>query len=311
MSRAAAISVDLDEVACYEAIHGVATNDAPADVIYDYCVPRLAELFASYDLRATFFVIGSSLERAENRERVRALHAAGHEIANHSYSHPYDLTRQIRVEIARDISAGADAIENAVGVRPVGFRAPGYTVTDALFEVLDELGVRYDSSVFPCPLYYGAKVATLGWMALLGRESQSIADTPMVLRASPDPYRVGRPYWKRGGGILELPIGVTTRRTGALPYIGTSLVLARPAGARWLTRRMLGRSFINLELHGIDVADADADGLAHLKPHQPDLRVALSSKLDALRKAIETMRDAGYRFSTLSQAAVELDTALQ
>ena len=76
----------------------------------------------------------------------------------------------------------------------------------------------------------------------------------------PEPYRPdARAPWRRGQApIVELPIGVTPLlRT---PAIGTSLLLA-PAWLRArLLRAMRRRPFFNLELHGIDLADADRDG---------------------------------------------------
>ena len=154
------------------------------------------------------------------------------------------------------------------GRDPSGFRAPGYTVTDALFSALDVAGVEYDSSVFPCPSYYAAKVAALAAMRLRGRASASIVDTPAVLQAPREPYRIGRPYWRRGDGLLELPVGVTPLQ---LPYIGTSLILGGERTAERLTKQMLGRELINLELHGLDAADAEEDGLAALDrtPRRP------------------------------------------
>ncbi len=299
--RLASVSVDLDEVPLYAAIHGLATPDGPsAHAVYDRCVPRLTEWLDGESIRATFFAIGKDLERAENRETVSALQRAGHEIANHSYHHRYDLTRRTPAEMQEDVERGADTIEAACGRRPTGFRAPGYTVTDALFNALDRAGVGYDSSVFPCPSYYAAKVAALAGIRLRGRKSTSILDTPSVLRAPRDPYRVGRPYWRRGNGLLELPIGVTPLQ---LPYIGTSLVLGGEKIAARLTRQMLGRELINLELHGIDAADATQDGLADLAPHRADLRRTAAEKLRSLRTAIEVIRDAGYELVTLEEAA--------
>ena len=70
-----------------------------------------------------------------------------------------------RAEIRRQIEEGARAIERATGERPVGFRAPGYTITDEVFDVLAELGVAYDSSVFPCPAYWAAKAAAIALIA--------------------------------------------------------------------------------------------------------------------------------------------------
>ncbi len=299
--RLASISIDLDEVPRYAAIHGVATPTGPsAHAIYDRCVPRLTEWLSDESIRATFFAIGEDLERAESRATISALHRAGHEIANHSYHHRYDLTRCALTDIREDVERGADAIEQACGKRPTGFRAPGYTVTDALFSALDVAGVEYDSSVFPCPSYYAAKVAALGAIRLRGRGSASIVDTPSVLRAPREPYRIGRPYWRRGDGMLELPIGVTPLQ---LPYIGTSLILSGEKIAERLTKQMLGRELINLELHGLDAADADEDGLATLAPHRADLRRTAAVKLRSLRAAVRTIRDAGYELVTLQEAA--------
>ncbi|MBW1831856.1 MAG: polysaccharide deacetylase family protein [Deltaproteobacteria bacterium] len=165
--RLASISVDLDEVPLYAAIHGLAIPHGPsAHAAYDRCVPRLTEWLDDESIRATFFAIGKDLERDENCETISALQLAGHEVANHSYHHRYDLTRRTPAEIQEDVERGADAIERACGKRPIGFRAPGYTVTDALFNALDRAGVGYDSSVFPCPSYYAAKVATLAGIRL-------------------------------------------------------------------------------------------------------------------------------------------------
>ena len=124
-----------------------------------------------------------------------------------------------------------------------------------------------------------------------------------MLLASADPYRVARPYRKRGQGLLELPIGVTKGSSGRLPYIGTSLVLGGPTVAKALSRAMLGRPLVNLELHGIDLCDAEADGLEWLAPHQPDLRVPLAQKEAALRAAIREVRAMGYPWVRLDDAA--------
>jgi peptidoglycan/xylan/chitin deacetylase (PgdA/CDA1 family) len=307
--RLAALSVDLDEVGCYAAIHGLELPwDDSAVAVYDRAVERFAALFADERVPATFFVVGTDLDRAINCERVAALAKQGHELGNHTRSHFYDLTRRDRATIREEIAGGSAAIERATGKAPVGFRAPGYTITDTVFEVLAELGVRYDSSVFPCPAYYAAKAAAIGSIALRRRKSRSIVDDPRVLRAPANPYVAGRPYWHRakhgeGTGVVELPIGVTRAVTGRLPYIGTNVVLGGERLARALTKAIVGRPLVNLELHGIDLLDADEDGLAWLRPHQVDLRKSLREKEAALRAAIAALRSAGYRFVTLAEAA--------
>jgi len=299
--RLASISIDLDEVPRYAAIHGLAARGrASAHAVYDRCVPRLTAWLDDESIRATFFAIGEDLEREENRETISALHQVGHEIGNHSYHHHYNLTRRAVADIRQDVERAAEAIEAACGTRPVGFRAPGYTVSDPLFTALEVSAIKYDSSVFPCPSYYAVKAAALASIKVRGRKSASILDTPAVLRAPREPYQIGRPYWKRGNGLLELPIGVTPLQ---LPYIGTSLVLGGERVAERLSKQMLGKPLINLELHGLDAADAAEDGLEALAPRRADLKRAAADKLRSLRTAIRVIREAGYEFVTLEEAA--------
>jgi peptidoglycan/xylan/chitin deacetylase (PgdA/CDA1 family) len=302
--RLCSVSVDLDEIPCYAAIHGLPEPSGPsATAIYRCALPRLAAEFAALQIPATFFAIGKDLQHAHARTALAQLAAQGHEIGNHSLDHLYDLTRRSRAEMRAQVAGGSEAIERALGRAPVGFRAPGYTVNDTLLSVLSELGVQYDSSVFPCPFYYSAKLAAISGYRLLARPSHSVVDHPRVLSAPADPYRIGTPYTRRGNALLELPIGVTRASSGQLPYIGTFLTMGGERGARWLSARIAGRSHVNLELHGIDASDAELDGLGQLRAHQPDLRRSAAAKLAALRAALMYLRAQGYRFVTLAEAA--------
>lgn len=301
--RLASISVDLDEIPNYFEIHGLTPDARAATLVYDVALQRLEDLSEAGKLPLTLFTIGKDLARREAAEGLAAAARKGHEIANHSLDHRYDLVRLGRAEIRRQIEEGAHVIEEATGVKPVGFRAPGYTITDEVFGVLEELGVAYDASVFPCPAYWAAKTAAIGAISLRGRTSRSIVDTPKVLLAPTGPYRVGRPYHRRGNGILEIPVQVT--RGLRLPFIGTSVTLAGPSKARWLAKMCVGAPLVNLELHGIDVLDV-SDGLEALRPHQPDVRVPHPQKLEAILAVVETLRDAGYSFVTMREAAAEL-----
>lgn len=308
--RLCAVSVDLDEIPNYFAIHGLPEPSGSArTLVYDVALDRLTAMGRELAIPLTLFAIGCDLARPAAASKLRAARDAGFEIANHSLDHRYDLVRLGRAEIRRQVTGGARAIEQVTGCAPVGFRAPGYTVTDELFGVLAELGVTYDSSVFPCPAYWAAKTAAIWLMALRGRASRSIVDTPAVLAAPTRPYRIGRPYWRRGRGLVELPIQVT--RGLRLPFIGTTVTCGVPVAppavwgpraARRLARACAGEPLVNLELHGIDVLDV-SDGLHALGRYQPDVRVPVSRKVDALRAAIEELRAAGYAFVTLSAAA--------
>jgi peptidoglycan-N-acetylglucosamine deacetylase len=298
--RLAAVSVDLDEIPHYHAIHGLPPPLASSSsAVYDLALERLDAFARGHRIPLTLFAIGADMARAESAAKLRGL-AARHEIGNHTLDHLYDLTRRPPDELRRQVESGRKVLEAATGARVSGFRAPGYTISDELFQLLGELGVAYDSSVFPCPPYWAAKALALGAIRLRRRRSRSILDTPQVLRAPTRPYRVGKPYWTRGGGVLELPVQVT--RGARLPFIGTALTLAGPGRAKLLTRMVIGEPLVNLELHGIDVLDTE-DGLGALRPVQPDVRIPRTRKLEALSAVVEQLRSAGYTFVKLAEAA--------
>jgi len=110
---------------------------------------RLLELFERKAVRATWFVLGWCAERYP--ELLQEMVRAGHEIACHSYRHRYvkSLTPS---EFRDDTMKALEAITRAAGVRPIGFRAPSWSLdssTPWAFEILAELGFEYDSSIFP------------------------------------------------------------------------------------------------------------------------------------------------------------------
>jgi peptidoglycan/xylan/chitin deacetylase (PgdA/CDA1 family) len=255
-------------------------------------------------VRATFFVVGADLDDdPEGRAALAALARAGHELASHTHTHPYDFIRLGAGAIADEIDRAHAAIAACAGTPPVGFRAPGYEISAGALDALQARGYRYDSSVFPSVAYYGAKAAVMGAMRLIGHASGSMLGNPRVLLAPRVPYRpvAGAPYRAGGDGILELPIAVTGGPR--LPVIGTSLILV-PA---WLRQRLVAAALrdrlFNLELHGIDLCDAASDEIpAALVARQPDLRRPLAHKLAALDETLSFARAAGARFATLAEA---------
>ena len=301
--RLAAVSVDLDAIHHYFAIHGLAPDAGEADAAYDRALERMGAWAEARGIPLTLFAVGEDLERHGAALILAVLARRGHAVENHSYSHRYDLTRLDRDAMRREVEAGADAIERVTGRRPVGFRAPGYTVNDALFDVLDEAGVAFDSSVFPCPAYYLAKAAAMGGMRAAGRVSRSVLDTPRVLTAPSVPYRPGARWSDRRGKsrrFMELPVQVT--RGARLPFIGTMLGVAGARGAQSLARACAGEALVNLELHAIDFLDA-SEGLMALAPHQPELRVPLADRMAALDAALDVLAERGHAFVRLDDAA--------
>lgn len=304
------VSVDLDPIECYWRIHALPGTppEGARTAILRRCLPRFAELFARHGARATFFVVGRDLDQdAEGRALLAQLARDGHELASHTYTHPYDLVALPAAEIAGEIDRAHDVIGACCGAAPIGFRAPGYEVSGQVIDLLRERKYRYDSSAFPSVPYYTAKAAVMAAMRVAGRKSGSYLGSPRILTAPRAPYRpaAGAPYSRGELDIVELPMSVTP--VLRLPVIGTSLVTAPAWLRRHLVAAALRTPFFNLELHGIDLADAEADEIPPaLIAKQPDLRRPLAHKLTALDETLAAARASGARFARLDEVAAGL-----
>jgi hypothetical protein len=304
--RLCSVSIDLDPIECYYRIH--ALGEAPrelAHVVLERGLPRWLELLERRKIKATFFVVGGELEAPSASGLAAAVAAAGsdgHELANHSYSHPYEMARLDAARVELEIGE-CDRVLRGLGATPVGFRAPGYDISPVMMTALARRGYRYDSSIFPAPGYYAAKAVVMAGLAALGKKSGAVMTNPRALLAPTAPYwpSIDAP-WKRGQGpVIELPVAVTAGLR--LPAIGTNLLIAPAVLRDRVVGAMRGRDFFNFELHGIDLCDAEEDGIpGELVARQPDLRVPIATKLARLDAILDAVADA-MSFVPLREAA--------
>jgi hypothetical protein len=144
----ASLSLDLDNKWSYLKTHGDAGWEAYPTYL-PLVVPRVLDMLRRRGLTITFFVVGQDAARAENHDALRALAEAGHEIGNHSFRHEPWLHLYSEQEIEDELARAEEAIEEATGVRPRGFRGPGFSLSPAVLRVLVRRGYRCDASTFP------------------------------------------------------------------------------------------------------------------------------------------------------------------
>ncbi len=110
---------------------------------------KLLDLFEAADTRATFFFLGWIGEQFP--DLVRETHRRGHEVACHGYAHRLVHT-QTRDAFSEDIKRAKSILEEVIGDRVNGYRAPGFSITRSTpwaFDCIAEAGFEYDASVFP------------------------------------------------------------------------------------------------------------------------------------------------------------------
>ena len=112
-------------------------------------IMRILDIFEKHDTKGTFFILGWVAERYP--QIVKEIDRRGHEIGCHSYQHKlvYDMTIE---EFREDTRKAKTILEEIVGKRIYGYRAPSYSITKKsmwALEILREEGFLYDSSIFP------------------------------------------------------------------------------------------------------------------------------------------------------------------
>jgi polysaccharide deacetylase family protein (PEP-CTERM system associated) len=156
-------------------------------------------LFDELDARCTFFILGMAARA--HPALVEAIVASRHEIACHGDAHRPVFT-QTRHEFAADVKQAAKTIEELTARRPIGYRAPAFSITRKTpwaHEVLAEHGFEYDASEHDSP----------------------------VLRDRPEASAQG-PRQLTGTNLWELPVAAARWRSLCLPLGGASYWAVTP-----------------------------------------------------------------------------------
>lgn len=165
---------------------------------------RLLTILQESDVKATFFVLGWIAEKYP--KLVGRIHGEGHEIASHSYAHRL-VYKQTKKEFREDLKRSKGLLEDGIGDRVIGYRAPSYSITrESLWaiDILIEEGFLYDSSIFP-----------------IRRDRYGIPGSRRF------PYTVDG---HNGGVLLEVPLSTVTVLNTNIPIAGGGYLRLFPYG---------------------------------------------------------------------------------
>ncbi len=171
---------------------------------------RLLSQFAAAGVHGTFFTLGWIAQRYP--QVVRAIVAAGHELASHGYGHQlvHGLTPQ---QFRDDVVRAKQLLEDMGGAPVIGYRAPTFSIGPRnawAWDVLEQTGHRYSSSVYP-----------------VKHDLYGVPDAPRF------PYRPGP------GPLIEVPMTTLVLAGRNLPIAGGGYFRLMP----YLVYRMLLRRF--------------------------------------------------------------------
>lgn len=201
----ASVSLDLDNQWSYMKTHGDAAWDSYPSYL-DVFLPYMLDLLDSHDLRITFFIVGKDAANERNRDALSLITQRSHSVGNHSYHHEPWLHLYSREEIEWEIAATEDAIEQATGARPHGFRGPGFSWSPTLLEVLVERGYTFDAATLPTWI---GPLARMYYFRTADLSREERRKRSALFGRLTDGFLRLRPHYKSVGArerLLEIPV---------------------------------------------------------------------------------------------------------
>ncbi len=179
-------------------------SDSTGKLVLEQGMPRLLELYAKYDVKATFFFTGYIAKLYP--EVVKMVLPYGHEVASHGLSHKVeDAFDILSLEQQIDhLTISKQILEDICGEEVISFRAPAARVNNNIASALLEAGYKIDSSVSSQRLDMFLSFGSLKKMNWLATPRNPYFTNPENI------------FRKGNSELLEIPISAI-----GLPYIGT------------------------------------------------------------------------------------------
>lgn len=262
---------------------------------------NFSHFLESYNIKATLFIVGQDLTRQQGVSDIKTMLDSGHEIGNHTMTHAQGFRLLSQEEKTREIQEMDHLAKEKLGIKPIGFRSPGWNISNDVFKLLYENGYHYDSSVFPTYLMPLLKFLHWRTMSNRNRLDRTTMGHLHYMFAKTRPYSIMQ---TDRSDFIEFPISVMP--VLRLPFFATFLV-GTGLNLFKFTYRML-RLFnmpVQFMFHLSDFVDYNTPSLSEQVPSENSgqyvplaLRMPLSKKLDLFHRAIDTIAE-DYQFITL------------
>ncbi len=260
---------------------------------------RFLEIADKFGFNYSIYVIGKDLEKESNRAEVKRWFDAGHEIGNHSWSHPLNLGSLPRATILDEVRRSHVAIEETIGEPPRGFIAPGWSTSRALKDVLLALDYEYDTSDFPSFLMYPS-LLKMAWNHLGDRRFFKIfkrRDYLVSLLGS------RKPVEHRGaeGSLMLMPLPTTKARIAC--WHTTAFVFGWRRHEQILFSCLRDLPYFYYLVHPADLVEAnDLDPCR--KCHLERVGGSLDHKMELFERSLARIVESGRKLVTMRELAL-------
>ena len=270
------IQVDLDSLWTYRRYLGQPEDYSGADPVYSEGLEVFLDIFEKYSIKATFFIIGRDAQNSKHKKIIKQIISLGHEVANHTMTHPMNFANMDDQAIKKEIKNCHDVLEDLTKEKIKGFRAATFSVNERMLRIIQDLGYIYDSSVIPSLI---VPIALNVAHSLLGKRFKNVAGNNLRFAYAPISFykpAINNMVRCGSGNLYEVPISVIP---GMRLPMHSSYVFV---GGKWLFD--LGLSSLkkrkipmNYLFHGIDL----------LETRKYNLRLPFFGSLEKRRRICE------------------------
>jgi len=202
------LSIDWEDFGQLLGIYHFHKETPPAGGAIDRQTRIMLDLLDETGNKATFFILGMLAKY--RKELVKEIAHRGHEIAIHGQNHIAMFTMN-REEAGKDIKESMAIVSDITGEKIYGYRAPYFSINESnlwLLEVLAELGLEYDSSIFPIKMpRYGIEGFSDENTLYRLPNGQQIVELPLTVI-----NYLGKRWPVSGGGYLRALPGVLIKK---------------------------------------------------------------------------------------------------
>jgi hypothetical protein len=286
------ISVDLDTFRSLFYKNGEVPDKEYDGREFEEGLSNLCCFFEEFGIRTTLFCVGQDLVFPKNQQILKSVASHGHEVANHTMHHVQGLRLLPMERKEEEIAAFEDICLSAIGEKPVGFRAPGWNIDEAVLEILVRRGYQYDSSIFPTFLMPIMKMTYYATARANSFPDRTTMGRLRYMLCPIEPFQTKRSSFQKGkDGLWEFPVSVSPGLR--FPFFATMLLKTGIDHFKKTFRKIKEKDKpVQLMLHLFDFVDFSSDyyhrQVARLKRvYVPQsMRMDFAKKIDLIKAAV-------------------------
>ncbi len=277
MNRVCLFTFDIEEWFQVENLKGAITREdwKSKKSTVEKNTEKILDILDKHNIKGTFFILGWIAR--ENKKLIKLIADRNHEVACHGFSH--DIAYQLDQEkLYSDILKSKTMLEDICEQKVIGYRAPSFSISDQVLNILKSLNFKYDSSYNP-----------FKWNSRYGH-----IDTPLK--------KITDGCYQTEQGVFEIPLSTLSYLNLNFPVGGGAYFRIIPFFIfRRLVKMLLkNKNFYNFYLHPWEF-EIDQERIKNIKWQYKFRHYYGLNKTEVkLEKLISFLKESGCKFLTVS-----------